>query len=51
MDRLADSSSKIKSIEVTVMQEKLSEIMNQLEDNLEAEERIDLVPQERVLAA
>jgi hypothetical protein len=43
MDRLADSSSKIKSIEVTVMQEKLSEIMNQLEDNLEAEERIDLV--------
>lgn len=43
MDRLADSGSKIKSIEVAVIQKKVTEIVGMLENKLQQEERIDLV--------
>lgn len=43
MDRLAQTSLKIKTIEVAAIQEKLSEILTMIENNLQQEERIDLV--------
>jgi hypothetical protein len=43
MDRLAQTSSKIKSIEVSAIQEQLSKILTMIENNLQQEERIDLV--------
>lgn len=43
MDRLAQSGSKIKAIEVKVIQQHLSEILEMLEDSLQKEKRIDLV--------
>lgn len=46
MDRFAQTGSKIKSIEVTAIQGKLSEILTMIEDSLEQEERIDLVERE-----
>ena len=43
MDRLAQTGSKIKSIEVKVIQQQLSEIFEMLEVSLQNEKRIDLV--------
>ncbi len=43
MDRFAQASSKIKSIEVAAIQGKLSEILTMIENSLQQAERIDLV--------
>ena len=43
MDRFAQASSKIKSIEVAAIQGKLTEILTMIENSLQQEERIDLV--------
>jgi hypothetical protein len=43
MDRLAQTGTKIKSIEIKVIQGQLSEILTMIEDNLQQEQRIDLV--------
>jgi hypothetical protein len=43
MDRLAQSASKIKGIELGLIQQQLSEIFDMLEDGLHQEKRIDLV--------
>lgn len=43
MDRLAQSGSKIKAIELGLIQEQLSAIFDMLEDSLHQEKRIDLV--------
>ena len=43
MDRLAQTGLKIKTIEATAVQEKLSEIFAMIEVNLQQEDRIDVV--------
>jgi hypothetical protein len=46
MDRLAQTGSKIKAIEVAVIQGKLSEIIGMIENSLQQEMQIDLVERE-----
>src|SRR5690606_32214344 len=46
MDRLAQIGSKIKSLEVSAIQGKLSEILTLVEESLKREDRIDVVERE-----
>lgn len=46
MDRLAQTASKIKSIETVSIHDKLSEIQAMIENSVQVEERIDLVERE-----
>ncbi len=46
MDRLAQTGSKIKAIEISVIQGKLSEIIGMVENSLQQEKQIDLVERE-----